>query len=247
MEEEFGHRELSETEKECLLFVLPENKPGYLHYRNLIDKYSVIGKSSGPGTSIFLGSKDCEYDNDLPPSPLFALGSIVRRDSITDVLIYQLCEEIIEAEINISNIKLNAGKSLKSWSYSEWVPGQQSPEDGTEIKEVNLSGGNYTFAIAPYTRRIWLHEKVSGVNHIIPVTNYYNELMRYRNIRDPKIALNPNSLFTNLDRFSDEDYSGALIMYDKYLNRFSLKQTENNSNEDETKNTLSSFFRRKKN
>lgn len=247
LEDEFIPRELSEKERECLFYVLPENKSGYLHYRKLISDYFVIGKAPGIRTGFLLSNRNNVIDYEIPPSPVFAMGSLVNDDTITDIVIYQQYEDVIEAEINYSAIGSNSENKKNSWSYSDWIPGNNSPEDGTVVKEIKISGDRYTLVIAQHTKRIWLHEKDTGINFIIPVTNYFNELMRYKNIRDPKIALNPKNLFTSLNKYSDAELSNALIMYDKYLKRFSLKHTAETKEESEAKNIISSLFRRKKN
>ena len=51
------------------------------------------------------------------------------------------------------------------------------------------------------------------MNRQIPVTNYYNELMLHKNIRDPKIALDSNRLFSELAEYSDADLTYAFFTY----------------------------------
>ena len=48
---------------------------------------------------------------------------------------------------------------------------------------------------------------------MIPVTNFYNELMLHKNIRDPKVALNTKLMFTDLSNFSDSDLTYAFLTY----------------------------------
>jgi hypothetical protein len=127
------------------------------------------------------------------------------------------------------------------------MPGNKSPEDESTVKEIQISGGTYTFVIASESKRIWLHERETGINFIIPVTNYFNELMRYKNIRDPKIALNPSSLFLNLNSYSNSDLSNALINYDKYLRRFSLKLNSSSIKHSDSQNSHHILLRRNKN
>jgi hypothetical protein len=47
--------------------------------------------------------------------------------------------------------------------------------------------------------------------HLIPVTNFYNELMVHKRIRDPRVALAPARLFEDLDRHSDIDLRSAFV------------------------------------
>ncbi len=223
MEENVFPRELSEVEKECINFVLPENKPGYKLYRTFIDESVIHGIASGNRTGFLLGRKNVNLDDGIKPTPLFALGNLYLENKNVEILVYQIYDEIIEVEINFTEEKSDNSKQKKNWTYSEWNPGMTSPEDDTLVREIKISGNDYTLVVAEKTKRIWLNESKSGVNHFIPVTNYFNELMRSKNIRDPKIALKPGELFNHLNNFKDDDLKNALMMYDKYLKRFSLK------------------------
>jgi hypothetical protein len=61
------------------------------------------------------------------------------------------------------------------------------------------------------------------VNHLIPVTNIYNELMIHKHIRDPKIALAYNKLFSELSDFSDADLSKAFASYNDIRTKIHLR------------------------
>jgi hypothetical protein len=49
----------------------------------------------------------------------------------------------------------------------------------------------------------------------VPVTNYYNELMLLKQIRDPEIALSSRKLFERLDEYSDTDLANAFLAYNR--------------------------------
>ena len=70
-----------------------------------------------------------------------------------------------------------------------------------------------TLAFAPAEKRIWIHEGAGGIVRPIPITNYYNELMICRGIRDPRIALAPSLLWKDLASFPDEDLIRAFVAY----------------------------------
>lgn len=70
-------------------------------------------------------------------------------------------------------------------------------------------------ALCTVDRRLWVHDSSNGVNRLIPVTNYYNELMLHKNIRDPKIALESRRLFSDLSKYSDADLTYAFFTYNK--------------------------------
>lgn len=223
MEEKVFPRQLNDVERECLYFVLPENKPGYKIYRTLINESVIHGIASGNRTGFLIGRKNIDLEDGIIPTPLFAVGNLDLENKNIEILIYQMYDEIVEAEINPSEKGIDNTKQKKNWTYSNWNPGMNSPEDDSSVREIQISGNDYTLAIADKTKRIWLFERESGVNHFIPVTNYFNELMRYKNIRDPEIALNPKGLFNHLNNYTDDDLRNALFMYDKFLKRFSLK------------------------
>ncbi|QQS37745.1 MAG: hypothetical protein IPM56_07295 [Ignavibacteriales bacterium] len=237
-------RSLKREETDLINFVLPEYKPGYSKYRELINNYSVLGKSSVKRNGLVLGLADKKPDEDFFRMPLFACGNVSVSNVSKDIFIYQMMDEFIEFEINDSVV--NQAVEVR-WTYSEWVPGKNSPEDGTNVREIKIQDADYILALARETKRIWLYEKDTGVNYLIPVTNYFNELMRYKNIRDPKIALQPNTLFKEMGTYSDEDLISALIIYNKYLHRFPLKERIHLVQNTEIKKQKFGFFRRNKN
>jgi hypothetical protein len=100
----------------------------------------------------------------------------------------------------------------RRWTYSWWSPGEVSPATGTPVREVFIGAG-VTLAFAPAEKRIWIHERSGGIVRLIPITNYYNELMISRGIRDPRIALVPSLLWKDLKSFSDEDLLRAFEAY----------------------------------
>jgi hypothetical protein len=60
-----------------------------------------------------------------------------------------------------------------------------------------------------------VYEDSNQVIRLIPTTNYYNELMLHKNIRDPKRAFDSRRLFTELDTFTDGDLTYAFLTYNK--------------------------------
>ena len=97
-------------------------------------------------------------------------------------------------------------------------------DDNSDVREIIIND-DYILAIAPQHKKIWLHEKESGVNFLLPVTNFYNELMRVCNIRDTKIALRPASFFEIHNQFTDDQLILAFFSYNKYLKRVNIDYT----------------------
>jgi hypothetical protein len=74
--------------------------------------------------------------------------------------------------------------------------------------------------LSPSDKKIWLHEIDSGVNYIIPVTNFFNELMRQRRDIFEKIGgLNVPLIFENIDKFSDAQINNAFLSYSKIFGK----------------------------
>jgi hypothetical protein len=217
-------RELTRQEKYLLFSVLPEEKPGYKKYREKIDELLVTGYGRFKNNNFILGKKNTVPDLSFSSTPVFAAGTIKTPVDEIDILINEEIDDEIEFDLspNNSNNIPDEINELERWSYSSWNPGDKSPHDKKEIREVEISKGEYILAFAPTHKKIWLHENESGVNYLIPLTNYYNELMGFKRTRDPKVALNPRLLFQKLNDFSDDDLINAFVLYNKYMRRFSI-------------------------
>jgi len=217
-------RELSSQEKFLIFSVLPENKPGYKACREKIEKLMVIGYGRFKNNNYILGKKDVAPDLSVSSASVFASGTIIIQNDEVDVLVHEEYDDQIEFDISLKNSEtLPEIINVKSkWSYSDWNSGDESPGDNNPVREISLSSSNYILVFAPSHKKIWLNEKESGVNYLIPLTNFYNELMGYKKIRDPKEALNPKLLFQNLSKFSDDDLIYALILYNRYMTRFPI-------------------------
>lgn len=217
-------RELTQQEKYLLFSVLPENKPGYRRYREKIKVLFVTGYGRFKNNNFILGKRDTVPDLSFSSAPVFAAGTIKIPNDEIDILINEETDDEIEFDLTIKNSEIIPVdiKELTRWSYSDWNPGDKSPDDSGEIREVIVYQGNYILVFAPTHKKIWLHENKSGVNYLIPLTNFYNELMGFKRIKDPKEALNPGLLFKKLNDYSDNDLLNAFVLYNKYMRRFSV-------------------------
>jgi hypothetical protein len=68
-----------------------------------------------------------------------------------------------------------------------------------------------------------VYEQETEINHLIPVTNFYNELMLHKNIRDPKVALDSKRLFLEHEKYSDEDIAYAFLTYNRIRTKVHLE------------------------
>jgi hypothetical protein len=217
-------RELTRQEKYLLYSVLPEEKTGYNLYRQKIDELLVTGYGRFKNNNLILGKKTAVPDLSVSSTPVFATGTIKIPGDEIDILINEEIDDEIEFDLTMKNSNVIPGGiiELEKWSYSDWNPGDKSPYDNKEVREVVLSRGKYILTFAPSHKKIWLHENESGVNYLIPLTNYYNELMHFKRTKNPKQALSPKMLFQTLNNFSDGDLINAFVLYNKYMRRFSI-------------------------
>jgi hypothetical protein len=84
------------------------------------------------------------------------------------------------------------------------------------------NGSDATLAVCANDRRLWICDARDGVNHLIPVTNFHNALMLYKNIRDPERALAADNFFKDLHVFSDADLTAAFVHYNKLRKKVDL-------------------------
>lgn len=222
-------RKLKELERELLFSILPSEKSGYLTYREKIENKYVLGSGRFGETNLILGSKEEELNIQDASSTIFAAGSIIYNEGKIEISINEEIDDRIEFDISPKDYALVfKSKEIKRWNYSEWIPGQKSPKENSNLREVVISQGKYILAISPEEKRIWLHEYDSGINHLIPLSNYYNQLMIEKNIRDPKIALKPKLFFGNEtgkhSEYTDIELRNTFISYNKYLRKLDIKE-----------------------
>jgi hypothetical protein len=178
----------------------------------------VIGDGNFGEGNYILGKNEPNPDLSFPSAPVFALGTVNNGTKQIDVIIHVETENKIEVwfgnDINeITDNKFNVK------SYSHWMPGMSSPFTDSKVREISVKPKEFILAIVPEEKKIWLYESSSGVNHLIPVSNYYNSLMLYRNERNADKVLNPNLFFNNLGLYNDLELKSALELYNKYMRR----------------------------
>ena len=211
-------REITNIEKTCLFLILPENKPGYNLYRKKIDSMLVIGDGSFGEGNYILGLNESDPDLSFPSAPVFALGTFYSGSEQFDVIIHEETENKIEVWFG-RDVNENTSNSFTVKSYSNWIPGLKSPFSDSKIREIIIKSKEYILAVVPEEKKIWLYESVSGVNHLIPISNYYNSLMLYRSERNAEKVLNPNLFFDNLGIYNDLELKSAFELYNKYMRR----------------------------
>jgi hypothetical protein len=223
-------RKLTKREKDWLYYLLPEERHAYAEYRRNIGSMLVIGEGRFGDGNLVLGYEGDEPDLSYSSLPVFACGQIEFEGGSLQVSIHEFFDNKIEVSIN--NV---AGEGIPDiiseknrWTYSYWKPGEMSPFEGDRLREVNLSKNKNEFVLALSTANhsIWLYEAVSGVNHIIPVTNFVNELLRGNKSIDRTKGINVAYVFSVLDKFPDEDFVRAFVQYNKHWRKVELPDSD---------------------
>jgi hypothetical protein len=207
-------RRLRPKEQELLDFVLPADYAGYRHYRDAIRSMVVLGEGRRGKGNFVLG-----YEKDVPDttSPLPAVVAYGIVETIFDQYSITV-RELVENQIDVEIVSTRGGEipdhfeEKRRWTYSTWNPGMTSPATGAPVREVVIEPG-IVLAVAVKDKRLWVHDAATGMNRLVPITNYYNELMLHKHIRDPKIALASGRLFDDLGTYSDPDLRAAFYAY----------------------------------
>lgn len=238
-------RKLSDAELNLLLLLLPEEKSGYARYRSLIREFFVIGEGRLGEGNYLLGNAHAEIDLEISSSPILTSG-VVKTDKTTfEISINEIQDNKIEFSISPYPDQNEIYRVENVITLSDWIPGKKSP-DGNRVKLYSIDGMNYILAIVPAEHKIWLYEKSSGINYPIPVSNFYNELLRLKRETRNEVYKNPNKLFEDIESFTESEIILAFLLYSKYKRRFHLDHLiDKFLTEPKKKKSLFSFFRRK--
>lgn len=238
-------RLLKPLEKESLLNALPEDKPGYNEYRKKIEGLSVIGEGRFGSGNLILGEIDSVIDLGVSSAPVFAFAETVYEGFCIYSVIHEEMDGMIEIDIKFSEQIIPNEIVLKEIkTYSKWLPGIKDPFDNSFVREIEVKNNQFVLAISAAKKRIWLHNSESGMNYFIPVSNFYVDVMKVMNIKDPQIALNPNRLFQKLDGFKDEDLKNGFINYNKSWRKIVENLTDEVESKKEIKKSFFNFWKK---
>ena len=112
---------------------------------------------------------------------------------------------------------------VRRWTYSSWKPGMASPCSEAPVREITVSPVN-ALVVAGTDKRIWLYDSISGMNHLIPITTFYGELMTVEKIHDPEVVLKPARFFGDLPRYSDVSLRNAFLAYNEIHPKTEIRQ-----------------------
>jgi hypothetical protein len=223
-------RKLSEVEKYWLYLILPENRPGYKIYRDKIENLYVIGYGKFPPYNLILGKINELPDLSIPSQPLIAKGVFFYDKGSVAVTIFDEFEDQIEIDISSNGFdywqiqpELLINQEVKWFTYSSWSPGEKHPFDNSELREVEIQRADLELVISPKHKQVWIYDYNLKFNKFIPVTNFYQELLKVARIKDINTMTDINFLFSNIRKFSDDQIRQAFINYNRYWKKFELK------------------------
>ena len=211
---------MTDRERGFLSGILPADRKGYTRYREQIRDMVVIGEGRRGNGEIILGIGDDTPSFDDPLAPVFAYGAIETNFGTISITGREVFQN--QCSIEIVNSKSDflppEFEESRRWTYSTWLPDTGCPQCLQRVREVRIQTSGmqrFTLAICPGDKRLWVYEEEQQVVRLIPITNFYNELMLAKNIRDPKIALQSALFFTELQQYSDKDLLQAFFTYNK--------------------------------
>ncbi len=215
-------RPLSTREREWIDWVLPAARKGYGEFRARLTHLVVVGEGRRGKGEFVLGKEGGTPDFSNPLPPVFAYGMIETDSGGISITVRDMADDQVSVEIvsQRSDVIPERYAEHRRWTYSTWNPGEACPQCQMECREIPMRGDRndlpqYTLAVCPADRRLWVHDASSLVNRLIPVTNFYNELMLHKGIRDPGVALDSKNLFKNLRGYSDGDLRMAFRSYNQ--------------------------------
>ena len=223
-------RNLTQLERDLLFYLLPSERPGYKLYQDKTGSMLVIGEGRFGEGNYVLGYEGDEPDLSYSSLPMFAAGQIIFKECTIQVSIHELYDNKIEISINnVSGEGIpDELTEISRWTYSNWLPGNSSPFENDKLREINLLSGERkaVLAISLKMRTIWVYDSISGVNYIIPLTNFLNELIRGNTKIDRTKGININYIFENMNMFSDGEIIRAFVQYNKQYHKISLPDAE---------------------
>lgn len=213
-------RDLSSIEKEILDWLLPENISAYKPFHDFVKSSQIIGEGRWGEGNLILDKKISSIDLTLGMSQVIAFGECMIGNETLTISVHDLNVDD-QLEVQFSGIFPIPENSIitNKWCYSYWKPGDPCPATHTKIREIEIKDKSnsplYVLAISKAKKVIWLHHAVNGFNQLIPLTAFYDELLRAKHIRDAKLISHPASFFELINDFSDMQFRKALFEYNK--------------------------------
>ncbi|MBC8144058.1 MAG: hypothetical protein H7X80_00655, partial [bacterium] len=204
--------------------------PAYSVIAHAIKPLVALGFGRWGDGDLVLGIVGQLIDLGAPMEPVVAYGEIAFGDASTLSISVHRADDEGRVEIHFSGMTFDEyqlAEETDRWCFSYWSPGQPSPANGLPVRDVTLdTAGTLTLALDATRRLLWLFDGATRGNTLIPVTNFYNELMLSKNVRDPEIALNHRRLFDAPDENSDEEIARGFKRYNMTWRKVDAERLE---------------------
>jgi hypothetical protein len=213
-------RELTTLERALLLWVLPADRTGYAECRKLVQEWKIAGRGRKGAGGYILAAPGLMPDIESPLPQLLAFGLVKTELGEITVSVRERQGDQLEFETS-GPVEADLPGELASyrrWTLSEWLPTIPCPGCGRALREVRMntaSGRSMVLAICAEDHRLWVFDAQSKVNHPIPVTGFYNELMLQKKVQDRKSVPDSRRLFSDLHSYTDAALTGAFSSYNR--------------------------------
>jgi hypothetical protein len=177
--------------------------------------------------NLVLGFHNDIADVTSPLAPVVAFGMVETATDRFSITVRECVGNQIDIEIvsGRGDEIPDSFEEKQRWTYSSWLPGDPSPATHQRVREVVIDNDRI-LAIARQERRLWVYDGSTGIIHLIPITNFYNDLMLLKHIRDPKVALKSDLFFEHLDTYPDDELRSSFIAYNALRRKVNIDPRE---------------------
>ena len=217
---------LSTQERDLLLWLLLESRPAYRPYRRCVLDWGVASRGQRGEGHVLLAPANGVVDLEMPLPHVLAYGVVQTSEGDIAVSVRERVSDQLDCDVSI----LSAGSlpgghnEIRRWSYSDWSPGLPCPICGKRCRQVPMMTDGATagvLAVCCEDRRIWVFDSLRQIAIPVPVTRFYTELMRVRNIRSPRIGLEPHRFYSMVPSSTDSELAEAFFHYNKMKQKIS--------------------------
>ena len=225
-------RELTDLERKLIFGILPEHSRGYSEYRAKIDLMKVVGLGKRGAGHLVLSENEVGDDLLDHVAPVFAVGGARQGRAEISIVMHELEQNSISVELMMVSgeyASLKAGE-LTMWAVSDWLPQGNCPKCGCTVREVVLplmGERQAVIAMCPGHRSIWVYDSSDGVNRIVPLSGFMNELNAQKALRSGKREhRSPSETFAELSGYPDNEIVLAFTLYNKFRRKLDVADSE---------------------
>ena len=226
-------RALTPFETRAIEAVLPRDTPGYRTYLEFARARQVIGEGRWGAGDLILAQQPESIDLKAGMTPVIAFGEIDvvlqnAHHQIT-ITVNEPLDDQIEVQFSSDlDLAVLAEASIASISTpSTWKPtGRTMQSPVYEVPIRNRHETEYVLAADTTRSMLWLHHTRSGFNQFIPVTGFYEYLLRSHPQKEKKAALNAKLFFAMLPELNEQTMRKTLLHYNAENRKFDASRIE---------------------